>query len=268
VLGGEASWDEDPEALVRGHAEFLRRFVREQGVQTNEVQRSWMLLPCFLEAARRARAETVDLIELGPSAGLNLVWDRYRYVYDAGAWGPTASPLVLSGDERRRVPRDMLDVRLRVRSRVGVDRSPIDVTTDDGARLLKAFVWPDQAWRLELLDRAIEALRADPPELLRGDVVDELPGLLRARRADALTLVFQTVVLAYLDRDGVRRIYAALDEAAADGAPLAYVGTHAPAPDVHTYHSLALRVWPGERELVADADFHGAWIDWRLRAES
>ena len=48
VLGGEASWDDPPSA----HADFLREFVRTQGVQTNEVQRSWVLLPLFLHATR------------------------------------------------------------------------------------------------------------------------------------------------------------------------------------------------------------------------
>src|SRR5439155_4806398 len=80
VLGGDASWDDPPSA----HADFLREFVRTQGVQTNEVQRSWVLLPCFLEIARRTGVDEIDLIEVGPSAGLNLVWDRYRYVYEQG----------------------------------------------------------------------------------------------------------------------------------------------------------------------------------------
>ena len=44
-----------------------------------------------------------------------------------------------------------------VRGRVGIDRSPIDVTTEDGARLLRSFVWAGQEGRMERLDRAIEA---------------------------------------------------------------------------------------------------------------
>jgi hypothetical protein len=260
VLEGRASWDDVPAALT-AHRDFLRRFVAEQAVQTNEVQRSWMLLPCFLEAGRRAGADELDLIELGPSAGLNLVWDRYRYRYAGGSWGPESAPLELTGEERRPVPGQLLAIVPHVRSRVGVDASPIDVTSDDGARLLKCFVWPDQTWRLELLDRAIEAVRADPPVLVRGDVVEELPGLLAGRRSGALTVVYQTAVLGYVVPEGTKRVYAALDDAAAAG-PLAYVGTHQPAPDVHTHYGLALRVWPGEREIVAEADFHGAWLDW------
>jgi hypothetical protein len=75
VLTGKASWGRVDEALTE-HREFLQRFVSQQGVQTNEVQRCWMLLPCFLEVIYRTGASTVDLLELGPSAGLNLIWDQ------------------------------------------------------------------------------------------------------------------------------------------------------------------------------------------------
>ena len=97
VLGGEASWD-DP---LSEHAEFLREFVATQGVQTNEVQRSWVLVPLLLRVAQRMGAETFDLVELGPSAGLNLVWDRYRYRYEAGEWGREDAVLGFEGEERR-----------------------------------------------------------------------------------------------------------------------------------------------------------------------
>ena len=83
VLGGRADWD-DP---LEQHRGFLSDFVATQGVQTNEVQRSWVLLPLLLRVAERMSADTFDLVELGPSAGLNLVWDRYGYRYRAGEWG-------------------------------------------------------------------------------------------------------------------------------------------------------------------------------------
>ncbi|MGZ4394165.1 MAG: DUF2332 domain-containing protein [Gaiellaceae bacterium] len=255
VLGGEASWDAVPEALVR-HRGFLRRFVAEQPVQTNEVQRCWMLLPCFLEAARRAGAETLDLIELGPSAGLNLAWDRYAYSYERGVWGPAGAPFELRGEERRPVPAELLRLTPRVRGRVGIDRSPIDVTTEESARLLRAFVWPDQHWRLELLDSAIEAVRRDPPRLVRGDFAELLPDALAGRRSDGLTVVFETAVLGYLDSAGRRRVYDALAASGAEG-PLAFVS--------NPHEGMILQLWPGgQREEVARVDFHGAWLEWLL----
>jgi hypothetical protein len=255
VLDERASRDAVPEALVE-QGDFLRRFVAEQGVQTNEVQRCWMLLPCFLAAARSTSAETLDLIELGPSAGLNLVWDRYRYRYAEGGWGAAGAQVELRGEERRPVPGELLRVAPLVRGRVGIDRAPLDVTSDESARLLRSFVWPDQHWRLELFDSAIEALRRDPPELVQGDFVELLPELLAQRRPDGLTVVFETAALGYLDAAGRARVDEALGRAGAEG-PLAFVS--------NPHLGMRLQLWPGgEAEVLAQADFHGAWLEWFL----
>jgi hypothetical protein len=248
-------------AVLDEHAESLARFIAERPIQTNEVQRSWVLLPCFLETARRTGADTLDLIELGPSAGLNLVWDRYRYRYEAGRWGAPDAPLELGGEERRAIPESLLPLTPRVGRRVGVDINPVDVSTDEGARLLKSFVWADQVDRLRRLDRAIEALRADPPELVQGDFVELLPGLLADRRQDALTVVFQTGTLRYLSPEQRSRLRSTLEEAGAAG-PLAFVSTGGPRKQGATYWGVSLQTWPGQRELVAEADFHGSWLEW------
>jgi hypothetical protein len=259
VLAGEASWD-DVDTALDEHADFIRSFLAGQSVQTNEVRRSWMLLPCFLEVSKRAEVDEVEVVEFGPSAGLNLVWDRYRYRYQRGEWGRSGASLELTGQERRAVPGELLRRHLRVASRLGIDSSPIDVTTDEGARLLECFVWADQTRRLEQLDRAIEAPREDPPELVRGDAARELPRVL-ADESDRLTIVLQTAVFGYIGAEWTKAIYAALDEAASR-RPLAYVGTHQPAEGVDTHWALAVRVWPAEREFVAYGDFHGEWLDW------
>jgi hypothetical protein len=202
------------------------------------------------------------MVELGPSAGLNLVWDRYRYEYANGAWGDPSSPLTLRGEERMPVPLELLALSPRVASRVGVDAEPIDVTTDEGARLLKSFVWADQTWRLELLDQAIAALRADPPELVRGDLLDELPRLLERRRAGSLSVVYATAVLGYLSDEDRARFRELMRGAGAVG-PLAFVSTGQSAHDEHTRWAMKVTIWPGgDRESIALADFHGAWLDW------
>ena len=84
ALSGE--WA-DFEAALELHAGSLRRFVRERRVQTNETQRCVALLPAFLSVAAATRLP-LDLIELGPSAGLNLVFDRYRYRYANASRAP------------------------------------------------------------------------------------------------------------------------------------------------------------------------------------
>jgi hypothetical protein len=250
VLAGDATWEDRLET----HVEFLREFVREQAVQTNEVQRSWMLLPCFLRAAQLLGEDELDVVELGPSAGLNLGWDGYGYSYEAGEWGPAAAALRLSGQERSRVPAALLDLSPRVERRVGIDLAPIDVTTEEGARLLECFVRAGQDERLERLRRAIDVVRASPPELVRGDFARELPNVLRRRP----TLVFETAAFPYVSdetRAAVREILSRVT------APLAFVTAGRPRSEAQGW-GMRLELYPrGEREFVGHADFHGAWLD-------
>jgi hypothetical protein len=263
VLEGRARWDDVPEVLDR-EADFLRDYVARVEIQTNEVQRAWPLLPCFLELARWSGIETFDLVELGSSAGLLLLWDRYRYRYDAGSWGRREAPLELGGEERTRgVPAELLRTTPRVRRRVGIDRNPLDLRDRDDLLLLKSFVWAGQDARLARLDAAADALRDDPPDRVRGDIVDVLPLELARRDEGALTVVLNSAALDYLDQAGRRRVRDALERAGAEG-PLAYVTTTQPASGTHRYWALAAKLWPGgERRELAYADFHGVWLEWR-----
>ena len=207
--------------------------------------------PCRRGAAR--------LVELGCSAGLNLLWDRYGYALRAR---PRPGRPVLSGEERATVPAELLALAPRVRSRVGVDLEPPDLRTEHGVRLLKAFVWAGQEERLRLLDRAVEVWRAGPPEVVRGDMLDELPALLARRRDDGLLVVWQTAALNYLPRERRARVRATIAAAAADG-PLAFVETARPNDGSHTHYGLFVQIWPGGSRIeLAHADFHGAWLAW------
>jgi hypothetical protein len=248
--------------VLEQRRDWLRRFVREQGVQTNEVQRSWVLLPCFLEIARRTGVQTLDLIELGSSAGLNLVWDRYGYRYARGEWGPEDASLVLTGEERRPVPGRLLELRPQVRQRHGLDLSPLDLTRPGDTMLLQSFVWADQSERLARLDHAVTTLRSSPPSLEAGDMVERLPELLAARLPGALTVVFQTAVRGYLPQEQWKRMVTILDEAGKN-FPLAFLSTSRPARDEHAFWGVWLRIWPeGEKRLLAHSGFHGQWLEW------
>jgi len=181
VLAGRASWSDLDLAVA--DPELPRLAARP--IQTNEVQRSWTLLPCFLEVARRTGATTFDVIELGSSAGFNLLWDQYRYAYEHGVWGRSNALLALDGEERRPVPAALLALEPRVRSRVGVDLDPVDVTSDEGTLRLRSFVWPGRPGRMARLDEAIAAVRTERPPLLRADLVETLREGLDARALSA-----------------------------------------------------------------------------------
>jgi hypothetical protein len=261
ALSGE--W-RDFQAALEAQREFLGRFVREQAVQTNEVQRCFALLPAFLTLAREAGAATLDLVELGPSAGLNLLWDRYAYTYRAGRCG--SSPLELRGVEYEPVPREVLAGRPGVRRRLGIDLNPVDVTTEHGARLLHAFLWPGRVERAQRLRAAIAILRSEPPTLARGDYVELLPTVLAERDEDALTVVFQTASTGYIGARRRAELRSLLEQGGAAG-PLGWISTRAVEEleeDRHDSYELEVALWPGgERRLLLRCDFHGNWLRWR-----
>ena len=261
ALSGE--WSDFRSALER-RRDFLARFVREQAVQTNEVQRCFALLPAFLELAQEHGAATLDLVELGPSAGLNLLWDRYAYAYRAGRWG--SSELTLQGVEYSPVPREVLERRVQVRRRLGIDLSPVDVTSEHGARLLHAFLWPGRVERAQRLRKAIAILRREPPTLVRGDYVELLPTVLAERDGEALTIVFQTASTGYIGAERRAELRAVLEEAGRD-EPLGWISTRAVEEleeDRHDSYELEVALWPGgERRFLLRCDFHGNWIRWR-----
>ncbi|MFN2470268.1 MAG: DUF2332 domain-containing protein [Gaiellaceae bacterium] len=262
VLSGRApgwAWEDVRETLQR-EAGWLTRFTRKQPVQTNEVQRSWALLPAFLSLGEGP----FELIELGSSAGLNLVWDRYRYRYAAGTWGATGAALELAGDERAPVPAELLSVRPQIRHRRGVDLAPVDVASDESVRLLECFVWADQPARLERLRRAVEVVRGDPPPILQGDYVELLPDLLADRDYETVTVVFQAVSTVYLGGERYGELRRIVDEA---DPPVAWISTRRLAEEetgVEGGFEIERRL-PGEAapRLVACMGYHGQWLEWR-----
>lgn len=247
---------------LRAHEAWVVEFVRNQPIQTNEPQRCFALLPIFLTIARRVN-RPLDLLELGASAGLNLLWDLYDYRYGSGSWGLGNSTLTLDGEERAPVPGDLLRQPVTVRRRRGIDLSPLDASTEEGLRLLSSFVGSDQD-RLDRLRRAASVARSHPPELIRGDYVDALSALLDERTDDALMVVFQTLSTIYMPMGQRNRVREVVDQAGRSG-PLVWIST--PTPEEHGQrrgdYPLELAIWPpGERRIVARMDNGGNWIEW------
>ena len=266
VLSGE-----EPEAwsgfgdVLRERREWLAEFVATQPVQTNEVQRCWSLLPAFLTVADR---RPVDLVELGPSAGLNLLWDRYAYRYGNVSWGGKSAAIELVGELVSAPPASLFERSVEVRNRIGIDQNPIDVVDERQALLLQCFVWADQTERLERLRRAIALARRDPPMLVRGDYVELVPDVLARRDPDVLTVVFNSATTSYLPRERRERLRAGLEEAGAGGS-LAWISYEFADDDrelsgvFEEAFALEVQTWPGQgQRLVARTDGHGNRLRW------
>jgi hypothetical protein len=246
-------------ALVAARATDLRPRLR-QHVQTNEVRRSCALLPGILRFAAAAGGRPLRLREIGPSAGLNLLFDRYRYRLGDLAWGATDARLALACEWRGTRP--ALGPMPPVVERLGCDVDPIDVR-DPAARVrLLSYLWPDQLERLARMRAAIEIAREDPPALVRARAGDWLEGSL-APAAGTATLLFHSSMWWYVPRDEQARILAIGEAAGALATADAPFGWLRKEPARLDEDELRLRTWPGgEDVLLGRSHPHGEWVEW------
>jgi hypothetical protein len=186
--------------------------------RANETGRCAVLYPAIAEAARRAGANAVGLIDVGCCAGLNLNVDRVGITYSNGqSLGDPSSPAQMSSSivGARPIPTRVMP---EVVARVGVDLDPVDVTDADDARWLRACLCPDQPERIARLEAEMALAATAPPLLLRGDAVEMLPDAFGHVPAGALPVVITTWALSRFPLESRLRFLHRLDEAATSRA--------------------------------------------------
>ena len=155
-----------------------------------------------------------------------------------------------------------------MRTRLGIDQSPVDVSDAQQALLLQAFVWADHRERLERLRRAISGARRRPPALVQGDYVRVLPEILEQRDPARTALVFNSATLSYL-RDEERQELAATIERAGSRGPVAWIsyefarGEDVTGDSFEEAFTLEARTWPGgDGRVLSRSDGHGNRLRW------
>jgi hypothetical protein len=177
-------------------------------IQTNETARGvvWLLPAALLQI------EAAYLVELGTSAGLNLLADHRRY---ALRW-PNGAEWTLGHAETPQFelecegPTLALPAHVRppeILGRTGADARLVDLDAPDAETQLAACIWGDQPRRLERLQEALalrRRFRGTPQasRLLRTRLPDETEEFLRAAvpvHPVAPVILFDTYVTAYFN---------------------------------------------------------------------
>ena len=253
---------------------FVERLVREPAVvrpmlalhpQTNEVARGAVLFAGLTTVWQRTGLP-MQLFELGASAGLNLLLDRFRYRLGIFEWGDPHSPVEL----HPRWAGDFLfeeEAPIEIAARSGCDLDPIDVRDPESALRLCSYVWPDDPERLDRMRAAIGIARRHPVEVERDDAIDWLDDRLESMRPGVGTVVYHSLFELYLSRSEREELRAMIEGAAEQariGQPLAWLRLERN----EQVFQLRLRLWPGGRgrdEILAEAHPHCRWIHWKRR---
>ncbi|MDZ4308334.1 DUF2332 domain-containing protein [Allopontixanthobacter sp.] len=230
--------------------------------QTNEAGRSWAFMSALKWLSVRLGPK-FSLFELGASAGVNTMMDRYFFDLGGVTEGPPASPMRIVPEWRGAPPPDAPVEIISIR---GCDQAPIDLGDPAMALKLKSYVWPEASQRIARIDAAI-ALAAEKPPIIAhqdaGPFVDEM--LAEAPQVGVTRVLLHSIVWQYIPPVTRDRIEAAMAKAGAEATPenpLAWVALET---NRETFrHELRVRYWPGgeEPQLLGCGHPHGAWAEW------
>ena len=230
--------------------------------QTNEAGRSWAFMAALLWLSPRIGSR-FDLNEIGASAGVNTMIDRYHFNLGGVHKGPEASPMHIQPEWRGSPPPDSEVEIVRIR---GCDQAPVDLRDPDAALRLKSYVWPEASARMGRIDAAIALASERAPDVVRQDAGDFVTDMLAAPHEKAVVRVLShSIVWQYIPHDTQNAISAEMNEAGAratEEKPLAWISLET---NRETFrHELHVTFWPGgeDRVLLGFGHPHGAWAEW------
>jgi hypothetical protein len=267
--------------FCRRHRDALASLLATRSTQTNEIGRCALFLPVFGLLA--AEVGPLAHVDVGASAGLNLLLPRYGYRYEPGGTvGDVGGrdAIVLTCGTRGDVP--VPAAIPPVAASVGLDRSPVPVTDEDATRWLEACVWPDQRDRFERLRSALARARssalAGDHDVRRGDAVADTPALVAEVAARAHPVVTNSWVLNYFTTEA-RVAYLEMLDVLGRDRDLSWVYAESPAqipglpvpehdPQAEITVLSVARWRGGTRRVdhVATCHPHGYWLHWRGKA--
>jgi hypothetical protein len=230
--------------------------------QTNEAGRSASFVAALHWLASRV-APNFELNEIGSSAGMNLLIDRYRYDLSGVVSGPDAAPVTIRPTWNG--PPPPIDA-FAIASVQGCDIQPIDVRDDAAASRLMAFVWPEMPERFARMEAGIEMIREKAVDLVQADAADFVEARLAAPQMPGTTRVLMhSIVWQYLPDPVQQRIRTAMAVAgshATSDRPLAWISLETNRSTFR--HELKVSYWPGgdQPKLLGEAHAHGVWLNW------
>ena len=246
--------------IVRREPAAIRELMLSRTTQTNEPARCAVLLPLLTRLP-----EPLALLEVGASAGLCLLPDRYGYDYGTVKLAP---PSTDGG------PPPMFECRAggatpvpsalpKIAWRAGIDLHPIDVNARTETAWLETSVWPEQEQRLEQLRAALRIAQAEPPRVVKGNLLTDLAPLMAKSPRGATLVVFHTAVLGYVAKADREQFAQDMSRSRA-----VWISNEAPTVFPNIAKNALLPARPGLFLLAIDGGAvawtapHGESIDW------
>lgn len=253
--------------FVLTHRAIIEPLIAARVTNTNEVRRSTFLRAGYSAIAAET-GKSLGIIEMGPSAGLNLNWDRYAYAYHLPDGtvlrGGRASSLELDCTVRGVAP-PVPEAPPAVASRVGLELNPVDLTSEADRRWLVALLWPSQPDRMVRLQGALTIAASHPPPIRPGDALENIGLALAELPGDAAAIVTHSLVT-YQWTEAMRTQLNDMLLETSRSRPVHRLSAEFKIEGESWDYPLRLDIYDQgamETRILGGVHHHGAWIDWK-----
>lgn len=244
--------------FVLVHANEIVNLLKSRRVQTNEVRRCAYLLPAFLLASSHFGPRPLGLVEIGTSAGLNLLWDKYKYSYgDDETYGDLSSSVLVTSSFRGVTPPILTAPLPDISHRLGIDMNVVDTSKADQTEWLRALIWPEHHERRALMNTALKKCQEVELDLRFGDGFAMLSDLAKEIPEDSLLCVYHTHVANQISREARQVFLESVDDLGSKRDVIHLFNNIKPTLHLSVYHEGQKTDMP-----LAKTDGHARWIEW------
>lgn len=243
--------------------------------QTNEPMRSCAIIAALALLADKGWPK-MELLEIGSSAGLNLLMPHYLYQLGEHSIGRKDANIVFQpiwrGAPLPKAQPDIVAIR-------GSDIHPVNLRDEQAVKRLRAYIWHDHQDRIARFATASAMIKQHDIHVEQSDAATWLKKeLAKPQEKGVGRVIFHTIVWQYLneaDKTAIRQyIHDAADKATND-RPLAWLSLETNREAFR--HELHVHIWPplpgmaaGQDQAqaqnqgvhLANAHAHGKWVEW------
>lgn len=232
-------------------------------VQTNEVRRCGAIKLGVEQVAQRSGSRNISLLEIGASAGLNLLYDCYpiHYFKDESSLDREFQiDVQLKGPNSP----NRFEHELNICDRFGVDLNPLNFNDIEDETWLKALVWPDQLERFEMLSNAIFIAKSHSVNLIKGSGLDFdlLSQIVKGFKKENTVCIFHSFTLNQFSQTQREEFDKICENISKDRdiwrLSFEWIGKETPELDLYEYKNGTLT----NSVKLAKTHDHGRWIEW------
>ncbi|RLL48337.1 DUF2332 domain-containing protein [Oceanobacillus piezotolerans] len=227
-------------------------------VQTNEVRRCAYLYPVFCTIYEMAK-KPLALIEIGTSAGLQLLWDKYSYSYGTNIiYGNKNSKLHLSTEVKGANTPILHLMPPPISTRIGLDINTVDLNDEEEELWLKALIWTEHTDRMLMFEEAANYMKKASVRLVDGDGISLLPKCVNSIPKESVICIFHTHVANQIPLEK-KKVLLQTVEAIGKERDVFHIYNNIQDKYLHLdYYLNGIE----SCHMIAETDGHGRWFQW------